>query len=442
MRASIYIISTGTELSSGRSRDTNAPFIASRLAEKGFSISGFATLPDDSSILKRELSHLLSRPQVDAIVMTGGLGATEDDCTVATLAELLGSDIVEESESLRRLELLARRYPRRLNFKTIRQQVRIVSGAMALANRVGIAPGMLIEHRTGDRLKYIAAMPGVPQEMSAMLDSQLFPLLEQRYPTAAKNRILFYLYGLGEVEFQERFFGDCLTASRGSSSDTLATAGGLTAGMDIPADFRWGIAAGAGALRIFMEAASKEILQELQALAAREFADHFLEARAEQLLHTYCIEQGIRIATAESCSGGLAARILTDRPGSSRYFEGGIVSYSNALKHTLLGVPKDILERYGAVSRQCAACMAENALRAMNVDFALSITGIAGPGGGSQEKPVGLVFMAYAGTDCPVQVRRWNWPLDRDRIREYSAHLALFGLYKYIRYHSNGDPSE
>ncbi len=448
MRSAIYILSTGTELSSGRSHDSNAPFLARSLAERGFSIAGFATLPDDANILKRELAHALSRPEVDAVIMTGGLGATDDDFTVAVLAELCEAEIVEEAQAFRRLQLLAHRYPGRFNLEAARRQIRVISTAKVLSNRTGIAPGMLIEYPTPFQSKYIIAMPGVPQEMRAMFEGKLLAHLEELYPQPAKKRIIFYLYGMGELQFQERFFGDRSTnsstnnsansstnSSASSSAGKGASRAALTEGIDIPADFHWGVTAGSGCLRIFMEANSAEILETLQTLAAKEFSDHFLEARAEELLQAYCSRYGIRIATAESCSGGMIAKTLTDRPGSSRYFEGAIVSYSNVLKENLLGVSKDILDNYGAVSSECAIAMAENALQVMQVDFTLSITGIAGPDGGSRAKPVGLVFTAFAGVATPPLVRRWNWPLDRDRIRQYSSHLALFGLYKYIRHH-------
>lgn len=427
MRPAVYVLSTGTELSTGRSIDTNAPFIARMLAERGFAVAGLGTLPDDYDILKKEIIHILERPDVEVAVMTGGLGPTDDDLTVDVLAEIAGTEPVEDPDHLRKLEILAKRFSRRLTLESTRRQVRVVQGARTLRNERGLAPGMALEVNIGGRTKIVAAMPGVPQEMEQMMSTDLVPFLEERYPDSERGRAVFYVYNMGESEFQARFFGTGRDAGR-LPVKPIFTPDAL------PEDFRWGITAGAGHLKVFFEARSARAIAEMvEDTVVPELPHQVCFAPVEDMLHEYCLAQNVTVAAAESCTGGLIGKILTDRPGSSGYFLGSLATYANAAKQKVLGVPESILVEHGAVSKECAVAMAEGVRRITGADYSVAVTGIAGPDGGSDAKPVGTVYIACAGKDGESIVDHLLIPLDRDRMRNYTARIALFDLYRYMR---------
>ncbi|MCB1323550.1 MAG: nicotinamide-nucleotide amidohydrolase family protein [Leptospiraceae bacterium] len=433
MRPAIYILSTGTELSSGRSIDTNAPTIARALAEHGFTIAGLGTLPDDREILLREIQHVLERPEVGGLIMTGGLGPTDDDHTVEVLSELTGKPIIPEPNALRKLEIFARRFKRRFSQDSARRQVRALEGALVLENKTGLAPGILVDVALTDasgqsRSPFVAAMPGVPQEMLRMLDDVLLPELEKRYPDVGHARRTFHLYGVGESVFQGAFFG----AARGQSAVSENEAAPITQDFDFSANFQWGITAGDGQLKVFFESEDESELDRLVAMVRNAYPLNYLERSAIDILHTEAQDNKWQIGAAESCTGGLIGKLLTDRPGSSAFFRGSLVTYSNTAKQRLLGVTEDTLQNQGAVSRECAQAMARGALSALECDYSVAVTGIAGPGGGTESKPVGTVFLACAHQGGEGEVHQLNLPLDRDRVRLYTAHLAVFHLLKFI----------
>ena len=423
-RPPVYVLSTGTELSTGRSIDTNAPFIARTLAERGFPIAGLGTLPDDTVILKNEIQHLLDRPDVGLVIMTGGLGPTDDDLTVDVVAGLAGKAPVDEPDHLRKLEALAKRYPNRIKLENTRRQIRVVDGCRVLKNERGLAPGMLVDVGA----KQVAAMPGVPQEMELMFLGDLVPHLEAQYPESGRGRTVFFVYGMGESTFQGKMFG---IVRRGQTSETP-----LAKLDELPADFNWGVTAAEGYLKVFFECDDPAVVERLEGLVKSELAEHYLPERVDALLHKLLPESGQRIAAAESCTGGLIGKILTDRPGSSGYFLGSLVTYANEAKQAALDVPAQLLEKYGAVSPEVARAMVVGAQIKLGADFAVAVTGIAGPDGGTASKPVGLVYVAVAGRgvlEDDATVHTLNIPLDRARVRGNTAQLALFHLYHYIK---------
>lgn len=415
---SFYILSTGTELTTGRSRDSNGPWIASRLSEAGLSVRAMVTLPDDPSELEKEIRAML-KAGAQGIIMTGGLGPTADDHTVDVIAALAKSPVVEDKAALQKLEAAARRLPGRLKLESARRQVRIVEGAQVLANEKGLAPGMMVdlpEFQTDGVVPLLAAMPGVPSEMTHMFESFLFPEICRRFTAHNRGRLVFYVYGMGESQVQSKLFGDS------KEPRTLAAE---------PADFVWGITAHPGYAKVFFETADAAYLEHVSAAADQVFGEARLSGPAEELLHALCLERSITLSFAESCTGGLASRIVTDKAGSSEFFRGAAVVYANEAKQKLVGVPTEILEKHGAVSTECALAMARGAAAAFGTDAAMSITGIAGPGGGTPAKPVGTVYCAvfFRGREQSVQ---WMLPFDRERIREYAARAALFQLYSFL----------
>jgi nicotinamide-nucleotide amidase len=360
--------------------------------------------------------------------MTGGLGPTDDDLTVDVLATLAGTQALDDPDHLRKLETLARRYPARIRLETTRRQVRVVEGSQVLRNERGLAPGMLVQiATTGGATKPVAAMPGVPQEMELMFLQDLLPALETLYPESGRARRVFYIYNMGESTFQARFFG---ISGRGAKDVKP-----LVDVASLPPDFRWGVTAAAGHLKVFLECDDAAIIARLEDLARTEMAAQYLPEIVDLLIHESCSRSGLRLGAAESCTGGLIGKILTDRPGSSTYFLGSLVTYANEAKVELLGVPQEILAKHGAVSEECARAMAMGAQLRLGADFAVAVTGIAGPEGGSAAKPVGTVFVGCArrgGTENDARVYALNIPLDRDRVRQYSAQMALFYLYHYM----------
>ncbi len=425
MNSQIHIFSTGTELSSGRTIDTNGPEIAGALVESGFRVHGMSILPDDPEILHDEIFSKISRQEVDAVIVTGGLGPTADDHTVDVCAKLLGRAVVEESGALRKIEIISKRTGGRIKFEDARRQTRIVEGATPVANTSGLAPGFITHFRNEkDRDVILAALPGVPQEMKPMFLETVLPYFKDHLRSYTCSRRVFYLYGLGESTFQSRFFGLPGRAGREAVP-------GLYGPDSLSPEFEWGITAGHGHLKIFFESSSENEVETLTQAARKEFLEAFLHRPAPDLLHEICIEKKIRIGGAESCTGGLAGKILTDRAGSSAFFNGCAVTYSNQAKHDLLDVPLEILNGPGAVSEDCASSMAQGAIKRLSCDYAFSITGIAGPDGGTPQKPVGTVFMAVAGKSN-VEVFRFVLPMDRDRFRQYAANMAIFRLYRAI----------
>ena len=416
VRPGVYVLSTGTELSSGRSIDTNAPEIARACSEQGFPVVGLGTMPDDRALLESEIGHVLARSDVGIVIMTGGLGPTDDDHTVDALAGLSGRDIVDDPQAARKLEVLGKRSRGRLNSASARRQVRIVEGAHVLMNERGLAPGMLLEISHGTDSRLVAAMPGVPQEMRHMLATQLLPELTRRYPEPGRARVVLHVYSVGESAFQSRVFGD-------KEKPGVVT--------DWPDDFSWGITAGNGQLKLFFEASDAAALNRIRSAIETEYSGQVLPASAEEILHDLLPKKQLTIGAAESCTGGLIGKILTDRPGSSAYFVGSIVAYSNSIKQALLGVPESVLNEFGAVSDQCVRAMAVGARERLASNYAVAVTGIAGPDGGSEHKPVGTVFVGVSGpSGC--ESHELHIPLDRDRVRHYTAHLALFHLLRFI----------
>lgn len=404
-----YILSTGTELSSGRSRDSNGPRIAQRLEEEGFKCGGISLLPDDARILKEHIRNLIKSEIISLIIITGGLGPTSDDLTIDVLSDICSKDIIEDRGHLEKLQLFIHTKARKIQFDIARRQVRVLDTSYILKNDTGLAPGMLLELGTESKKKWIAAMPGYPQEMNPMLENYLLPELKKLIPAQTVFRKDFYLYGISESAFQRQFI----------ESISLST------------NFSWGVAARNAHLKIFIESSDETEILETYKKASEFYAESILELPVIEMLHNILLEKKITIGGAESCTGGLIGKILTDIPGSSNYFKGCIVSYSNDVKKTVLGVREKTLEMHGAVSEECAVEMAEGARNILNTDYSFSVTGVAGPEGGTEKKPVGTAWTAF-NDGKNILTRKFFFPVDRDRMRMNTAHIVLFHLYRMI----------
>lgn len=415
VRPAYHIYSTGSELSEGRTSDGNGPLLARKFTEMGFVIRGLHVLPDDPDLILSELMNRVNEPGLSGLIISGGLGPTSDDHTLDVLARLSGRDVIDENESLRRLTIFLRKKKRsKVERSIIRRQIRTLRGALPLINEQGLAPGLVLEQDNdrGGTVRLIA-LPGVPREMSHMLETKLLPLIEKWHAPDNFPRLDFYLYDIPESRFEASLIDEA-------------------AASDISSALRWGVTSHRGYLKIFLEDSNRQSLLELQQRLHSRFPQRLLEECVERALQNFCVSRNVRIGLAESCTGGMIAARLTDLPGSSEYFRGGIVAYSNDLKTNLLDVSENILNESGAVSEDCARAMAAGAVKALNVDFALAVTGIAGPGGGTPDKPIGTVYAAVKGHNDSGRVFRFYLPFDRAGVREYTVNLALFRLFEYV----------
>src|SRR5918992_4546264 len=374
---SAEIVTIGTEMLLGDLVDTNTAWISQRLAALGVSMYRHTTVGDNTDRIIGALRDAASR--ADLVVTTGGLGPTSDDLTNACLGMLTGSPMVEYPEARRHIdEKFAKfgREPTPSNYK----QALFPEGTRLIPNPLGTAPGALVEWDG----TLFATLPGVPAEMKRMFEETLEPLIRERSDGSIVSKTLHFA-GIGESALAEKV-QDFLDAS----DPTVAPLAGQ----------------GKVRLRVTTRAATPEEAEEkippvvdeiLSRLGDYYFGegDETLESAIGKLL----TKRGATLALAESCTGGLLAKRLTDGAGSSAFFKEGLVTYSNEAKERLLGVPNKLLVEHGAVSEPVAKAMAEGVRKTAGTDYGLSVTGVAGPDGGTEEKPVGLVFVGISDTE-------------------------------------------
>ncbi|HOB75907.1 MAG TPA: competence/damage-inducible protein A [Phycisphaerae bacterium] len=400
------ILSIGTELTLGQTVDTNSAWLSQRLAELGIRVQWHVTVPDELEPIRQELERACA--QVDVVLVTGGLGPTADDLTRDALAALMGVGLERREEYVEQIRAFFASRGRDMPEANIVQAM-FPTGSEPITNTCGTAPG--IRARWKDTLIFI--MPGVPREMRVMYDRDVLPVLA---PLAGEGVILastLYCFGAGESDIAEKI-RDLM--ARGRNPTVGTTAQQTVIGVRIHVQGRTRAEAQA-----LLDRDREEIRRRLGTLVFGENNDQLAAAVAALLF-----DKQKTIATAESCTGGLLAGRLTDIPGSSRYFLQGVVTYANEAKTALLGVPADLIARHGAVSREVAEVMATACRQRANADFALSVTGIAGPGGGTAQKPVGLVYIGLADAEgCQVTEHRLGDCLTRDEIRDRTCKAAL-----------------
>jgi nicotinamide-nucleotide amidase len=402
---SAEIVTIGTEILLGDLVDTNTSWLSQRLAALGIGIYRHTTVGDNSERIVGALRDAASR--TDLVITTGGLGPTSDDLTNECLANLVGRDMVEYPEAREHVDEMFRRFGRSPSPSNYKQAL-FPQGARLIPNPLGTAMGALLD---ADGTLF-ATLPGVPPEMKRMFDEMLEPLIRNRSDGSIVSRTLWFA-GIGESALAERV-QDFLDAS----DPTVAPLAGQ----------------GKVRLRITTRAATPDqaeakiapVEKEILARVGEFFFgedEETLESAVGRLLEG----RDATLALAESCTGGLLAKRLTDVPGSSAYFVEGLVTYSNESKERLLGVPRPTLEVHGAVSEPVARAMAEGARSLAGSDYGLSITGVAGPGGGTDEKPVGLVYVGIADQEGATAegVDLSAWSESREAIRERSANRAL-----------------
>lgn len=398
------IISVGTELLLGQIVNTNAREISRLLSELGFHVYYTTVVGDNPDRLKQALS--IAADRADGIITTGGLGPTGDDLTKETIAEYCGLNCVMHEESRKNLEKYFSdrgQYMPQNNLK----QAEMPEGCIILPNDNGTAPGAIVET---DKNVFIM-LPGPPREMRAMLYDKVRPYLETKANGVIYSKSL-RVFGMGESAVEE-LLADLMQTMTNPTLAPYAKVGEvelrLTARAENPK-----------AAEEMLKPLEEKVRGILKDLVYAEGEDANLQQTVVKLLN----EKGLTVATAESCTGGLVAKKLTEVPGSSVCFHCGVVTYSNDQKERLLGVNHETLKKYGAVSKETALEMSKGARENAKSDIGIGITGIAGPGGGTEEKPVGLVYVSI----CAEEVHkayRLNLGGSRDVVRERASLYAL-----------------
>lgn len=405
-----WIISSGTELTLGQTVDTNGAWLARQLAALGIRCTRLAIVPDDLA----DITDVLSSAAADVVLMTGGLGPTPDDLTREAIARATGDQLVSDPESLAQLRAFFAARGRDMPPANAVQALR-PSRSVALPNPIGTAPGILA--RIGNRECF--AMPGVPHEMRRMFEQHVAPRLRDRGAGRALLSRRLNSFGLTESEVGQRL-ADLM--QRGNNPEVGTTADMGIIGVRINA-----LAATTAEAETLLDSTENEVRIRLgEAVFGRE---------GDTLASDVCatlIARGETLACAESCTGGLIGKLITDVPGSSRCLTGGVVAYANAVKQDLLGVSPALLESDGAVSEPVARAMANAVRQGLRTTYGLSVTGIAGPGGASEAKPVGLVFIALAADNCCEARRLLFGDQHRELIRLRAAHAALGLLRKHL----------
>jgi nicotinamide-nucleotide amidase len=401
------IIAIGTELVSGQSLDTNSQWISKALGALGIEVRFHSAVGDDLS--ENIAVFRIAIDRADLIITSGGLGPTQDDLTREALAAVAAVSLVEDAGSLEAIKTLFARRNREMTGRN-RVQALFPEGAEPLPNAIGTAPG--IGMAVGNA--WLACLPGVPYEMKQMFDDQVIPRLISR--GLATRKIVhrkINLFGKGESDVEAMALD--LTA-RGRVPEVGITASEATIAFRISAE-----AATEDEALSLIEPTAATIYERFGDLIIGEGTDDVVEALARELART-----GQSIATAESCTGGLIARMLTSIPGISAHYPGGLVTYSNQAKANLLGVSEELLETQGAVSAEVAAEMARLVRERFSTDLGLSVTGIAGPTSDSPDHPVGLVYLGLA-TSEKVMTRKLELGPEqpRDVIQKRAAKQAL-----------------
>jgi nicotinamide-nucleotide amidase len=398
------IIAIGSEMLTPFRLDTNSLWLTERLNAMGVEVKLKTVVGDDESRLEETVRDAMKRSEI--VIATGGLGPTEDDITRKIFARVLKRQLILDDAILEKLR--ARFARRNMPMPEINaRQALVIHGAQPLENNNGTAPGMLITEGKCT----VVLLPGPPREMKPIFDALVAPVLKQRAGDMLILRRTLNIFGLGESAVDE-LAAPIYTKYQNPSTTILFKDGQIE-------------------LHLTAQARNEsETVKRLDDLAGRldEVLGEYIFSRSNETLEEVVGKslkmRGYTLATAESCTGGLLAGRITDVPGSSEYFLEGVVSYSNEAKINLLGVPKKLIEIHGAVSEQVAGAMAAGIRKRAGSTFGISVTGVAGPGGGSPEKPVGLVYIALA-DESQTTTRKFIFPGDRQFIRTLSVNAAL-----------------
>lgn len=401
----VEIMTIGDELLYGQVIDTNSAFMGQELGKLGLRVRQITSVSDFADEIVAALD--LARERADVVLMTGGLGPTKDDLTKHVLARYFGAELVMHEPTLRHVEGIFARYNRPM-LEVNRQQAMVPSNCTVLHNALGTAPGMWFE----DRGTIFVSMPGVPFEMKGLMKDEVLPRLQQHFQTPPIEHVVVQTVGLGESYLAEKIADWESALPSNIKLAYLPSLGGVRLRLS-------GYADGQPDLRARMEALLPALRERIGDVI---FAVG--EVPLEQAVGQLLLERDLTVGTAESCTGGYVAYRLSSVPGSSRYFQGSVVAYSNDIKMRELGVKPATLAEHGAVSEATVREMAEGLRQRLGVDVAIATSGIAGPDGGTPTKPVGTICIAYADQHQTVS-RQFSFDRGRQLNVEYTSTAVL-----------------
>lgn len=411
----LELINTGTELLLGTTLNTHVGYLAERLLPLGLRIARQVAIPD-GDVIREAVLETVGRAEI--VIITGGLGPTSDDITREVTAELLGLPLREDAGVLEAIRVLLAGRFREMNDHT-RRQAMVPRGATVLKNREGTAPGLYlpplpVPSLDGRLSPHLFLLPGPPRELYPMVELEALPLLRRicEGKTAVRNMKNFRIANLGETQ-----------VARAVEEPILSLG-----------DVELGYCARAGEVIVRVLGAPEQ-LAAAETIVAAAFPEAFFSSDDLPLEHTVVnllSRTGQTVATAESCTGGFLAHRLTNVPGASAVLREGFVTYSNEAKSRLIGVPAELIAAHGAVSAEVCAAMARGCRQTADADHALALTGIAGPGGGSAEKPVGTVFVGLASRGVEAVVEKHYFPVERETFKQLASQVALDLLRKRL----------
>lgn len=404
------ILAVGTELLMGQIANTNAQYISRKLAELGINVYFHTVVGDNSARLEETLKRALKRS--DIVITTGGLGPTKDDLTKETIAKTMNRNLVLHEDILEEIKNYFARKKRQMAEINVKQAY-MPENSIIIPNPNGTAPGCIIEE--GE--KTVIMLPGPPREMQPMFEETVFNYLKNKTGVILVSKML-KIFGIGESDLETRIM-DLIEAQSNPTIAPYVSQGEITVRVTARCKDR-------NEAMNLIRPVVNEIKARLGDLVYSEDGQSL-----EKVVFELLKEKGLVLATAESCTGGLLAGKITDIPGSSEVFQRGYVTYSNRAKVEDLGVSQDTLSKYGAVSRETALEMVNGLKQKTGASAGVSITGIAGPGGGTPEKPVGLVFIA-AYVEDRVICRKFNFTGNRERIRNDACLNALDMIRRLI----------
>lgn len=405
----VEVINTGSEILLGSITNTHLGYIARQLFPLGLRIQRQVTVPDGDAICEA-LKEASARAEI--VIVTGGLGPTTDDITREITAELFGRELVYDEAIMHGIE---KRFARRGIPVTerVNRQAYVPQGATVLANPNGTAPGLYFNLNDANAIRHLFLLPGPPRELHPMFDNLVLPILREALPPDEIPECRIYrMAGTGESNV-EAAVGAQLLAIEGLELGYCARSGEVD-------------------VRVIGKKTAVERAEEIISGTLKQFIVSTNNESLEQVVVQSLIARKETLATAESCTGGFIAHRVTNVPGASAIFLAGFVTYANEAKMRELKVPGQLIETHGAVSAEVATAMAEGARATAGADYALSTTGIAGPGGGSKEKPVGTVFMALAAKGTATVVEKHTYPTDRENFKWLASQAALDLLRRHL----------
>jgi len=406
------IITIGDEILIGQIIDTNSAWMGQQLNMQGIQVGKIVTVSDTHKDITEAVDAALS--EADIILLTGGLGPTKDDITKKALADYFGVDMRFSESTYNRIQRLFQKFGKSMT-KAHHEQSYMPANADILMNKMGTAPGMWFEHKG----KVLVSMPGVPYEMKYLMEAEVLPKLKKQFPGKPIAHRTILTVGEGESRIADLI-------------DPFIEA--------LPANIKMAYLPGTGQVRLRLtgtgddenelNALLDKKVEELKPLIA-ELVFGFEKEKLEEVVGRMFLEKGKTLATAESCTGGFLAHKITSIPGSSAYFMGSVIAYSNAVKMNQLSVKPNTLKNHGAVSEETVKEMMQGALDLLKTDLAIAISGVAGPDGGTPEKPVGTIWIAI-GDKNNTKTYQLNLWKDRMKNIEYTTTVALNVIRKFL----------